>query len=132
VTTICAPVTDGLRRLSVSFEVSDVSAYPVQLTAVDGVLPDGGLRRHGPATRGGSCRKPGDQPLAGRVEPGQSVFYTLVFDLPKTCPARYPIQVRVRYAAGGFTESLLSLLYSDLSVPDFDSCGPGRGPAAKG
>jgi len=123
VTTICAPVTDGRHTLAVSFEVSDVSDYPVQLNAVDGVLPGGGLRQHGPATRGGDCRDDGALPVADTVLPGESRFYTLTFDLPQRCPARYPIQVRVGFVAEGFTETSLSLLYSDLSVPDFDRCG---------
>jgi len=126
VTTICAPVTDGRRTLAVSFEVSNVSQSRVDVGSVIGVLPAGGLRQHGAAVRGGSCAQTGTDRPGGAIPVGESRFYTLSFDLPKTCPARYSVQVRVNFWADGFDETSLSILYTDLSVPVFDTCGPGK------
>jgi len=126
VTRICGPVTDGRRRLAISFEVSNVSPVPVTVNSVAALLPQGGLRQLGPAARGGSCDLAGKLALGGSIPAGQSDFYTLTFALPKTCPARYPVQVRIGFGANGFTETSLSLLYSDLSVPDFDACSVRR------
>jgi hypothetical protein len=122
VTTVCSPVTDGRRTLAVSFEVSNVSPVPVAVDSVVGVLPQRGLRQHGPATRGGDCERAGTQDPSGTIPAGQAQFYTLTFDLPRRCPARYPVQVRVDFRAGAFDETSLSLLYPDLSVPDFETC----------
>jgi hypothetical protein len=131
VTRICGPVTDGRRMLAISFEVSNISASEVEIQSVLGVLPEGGLRQRGPATRGGSCSTPGTLSLRTVLAGDRSRFYTLTFDLPKTCPARYPVLVRINFTARGLKESSLSLLQSDLSVPEFDTCrpakaGPGR------
>jgi hypothetical protein len=124
VSAICGPVTDRRATLAVSFEVSNVSPSSVNVEAVTGVLPDGGLRQRGLAARGGSCARPGSREPTGTIPAGQSRFFTLTFDLPRSCPARYPVQVQIDFIARGFAESSLSLLYGDLSVPDFDTCGP--------
>jgi hypothetical protein len=124
VTRICGPVTDGRRTLAISFEVSNISPSPVEIQSVVGVLPEGGLRQRGPATRGGSCNAPGTQSLRTVLLGDRSRFYTLTFDLPKSCPARYPVLVRIGFTARDLKESSLSLLQSDLSVPEFDTCGP--------
>jgi hypothetical protein len=126
VTAICSPVTDGSKRLAASFEVTNVSEDRVSVDSVTGVLPEGGLRQRGPVTLGGSCSRPGTLPPVEALPAGESRYYTLTFDLPKSCPARYPVLVRVEFAAAGFAETSLSLLYSDLSVPDFKTCRPGR------
>jgi hypothetical protein len=122
VTRICGPITDGRRRLAISFQVSNVSPVPVTVDSVMAILPLRGLRQLGPAARGGSCDLAGTRPMAGVIPAGRSDFYTLTFALPKTCPAGYPVQVRIDYGAAGFAETSLSILYSDLSVPDFDTC----------
>jgi hypothetical protein len=122
VTRICGPITDGRRRLAISFEVSNVSPVPVTVASVAAALPQRGLRQLGPATRGGSCDLAGTLAMAGLIPAGRSDFYTLTFALPKTCPARYPVQVRINFAAAGFAETSLSILYTDLSVPDFEAC----------
>lgn len=123
VSTICGPVTDGRRTLAVSFEVSNVSQSPVTIDTVTGVLPEGGLRQRGPATRGGNCEKPGRLAPAAVIDAGQREYYTLRFTLPRSCPARYPVQVRIGFGAAGFAETSLSILYTDLSVPEFTTCG---------
>jgi hypothetical protein len=122
VTSICPAVTDHRKRLAVTFEVSNVSRSDVFITSVRSVLPLRGLRPRGPATAGGSCAQPENLLARGLIAPEQSQFFTLAFTLPKQCPAPYPVQVRVGYKADGFVGTSLSLLLSDLSVLDFDSC----------
>jgi hypothetical protein len=92
------------------------------------VVPEGGLRQRGLAAGGGTCDRQGTGPATGTIPAGESGFFTLTFDLPRSCPARYPVQVQIDFIARSFAESSLSLLYSDLSVPDFDTCG-GRSAA---
>jgi hypothetical protein len=122
VTLICPAVTDGRKRLAVTFQVSNVSDSDVFVISVRGVLPMRGLRPLGRSTGGGSCAKPAQLMARGLISPQQSQFYTLTFALPKVCPAPYPIQVKIGFKADGFEGTSLSLLLSDLSVLDFDTC----------
>lgn len=122
VTLICPAVTDGRKRLAVTFQVSNVSNSDVFVTSVRSVLPMHGLRPLGQPTGGGSCANPANLLAGGLISPGQNHFYTLTFALPKICPAPYPVQVNIGFKADGFYGTSLSMLLSDLSVLDFDTC----------
>lgn len=121
VSTICGVVTDHRTRMAITFAVSNVSRYDVSIDAVRPVLPLRGLRPQ-PATGGGDCSAPGRQPVPGPIRAGQIRYFTLHFALPKTCPAPYPVFVRITFRAGGFTETSYSILENDLAVPDFAAC----------
>jgi hypothetical protein len=122
VTLICPAVTDGRKRLAVTFQVSNVSNSDVFVTSVRSVLPMRGLRPLGQPAGGGSCANPAKLLARGLISPQESQFYTLTFALPKICPAPYPVQVKIDFKADGFPGTSLSLLLSDLSVLDFDTC----------
>jgi hypothetical protein len=121
VTAICGVATDRRTTMAITFEVSNVSRYDVTIDAVRSVLPLPGLRPQ-PATAGGSCPKPGRQPVAGPIRAGRLRYFTLHFGLPKTCPAPNPVFVRITFHAAGFAESNYSILEPDLAVPEFDAC----------
>jgi hypothetical protein len=118
---ICGAMTDHRTKLSISFEVENVSSYDVTITSVKSVLPLGGLRPAG-FTAGGDCVNPGTSPVTGLIAAERSRYFTLNFALPKNCPAAAAVLVRINFTALGFHETSLSMLESDLAVPDFDSC----------
>jgi hypothetical protein len=121
VTAICGIATDHRTRLSVTFEVSNVSRYDVSIDTMRSVLPLDGLRPQ-PVTSGGNCAKPGRAAVPGLLGAGRTRYFTAHFALPKTCPAPYPVFVRINFRAGGFSETSFSILENDLAVPDFDAC----------
>jgi hypothetical protein len=130
---VCRPVkATGPDGLDVSFSLRNNSNAPVELTAVEPVLPLAGLLERGYTIRAGTCPATGrvltDNRL-GRahpvvVAPIGWVVATLHFALPPECPQPYPVQAVVTEMRGPAATSISTHypLLPDLSEVRFASC----------
>ena len=121
---VCPVITDHRNYLTVSFQVKNVRDVPVLVTALAGHPPIGGVTQAEPARSGGSCRRPGRDPLKSVIDGGGNLIYTMRWNLPDTCPEPYPLQVRVTYQLPGedVLKSDFITVLVDLSGIGFLQC----------
>jgi hypothetical protein len=134
VSRICQPVTDHRHVLTLSFLLTNVADVPVTVSAVQPLLPLGGLDTVSIDIAGGTCSAPEVAPAGLDLPIGDSLLVTFRFLLPATCPQPLPVQVRALVVSGpassgnqpgapGVTTTRNDLpLFPDLGAIPFDSC----------
>jgi hypothetical protein len=120
---ICPIVTDHRTTMEISFVLENITPVRVIITRVTPVLPLKGFRPTGVELQFGLCK---DRAKPALLEPrlaaGGAVLVTLSFALPDTCPAPYPILLRVMLTIDGQRRVEDLPLLSDLGGVRFDTC----------
>ncbi|MDX6211317.1 MAG: hypothetical protein QOF82_404 [Frankiales bacterium] len=128
---ICPIVTDHRASIAITFILENITPVHLTIAKVMPVLPLKGLRPTGVELHYGLCNdrvgSPGlPQPQLGA---GGTVLVTLNFALPDSCPAPYPVLLRVIMTIDGQRRVEDLPLLSDLGGVRFDSCKTVTTPA---
>jgi hypothetical protein len=121
---ICPIVTDHRQTIAITFVLENVTPVHLTIAKVMPVLPLKGLRPTGVVLEYGLCNE--RVPNPGLPEPqlgaGGTVLVTLNFALPDSCPAPYPVLLRVTMTIDGQRRVEDLPLLTDLAGVRFDTC----------
>ncbi|GAB6897624.1 hypothetical protein [Kineosporia succinea] len=93
---VCPVRTDHRNQLTVTFALANTDASIVLVSKISSPAV-GALRQLGVTRAGGDCAKPGRKGAKAVIRPRATRFYTVRWNLPDSCPERYPLRARVTY-----------------------------------
>jgi hypothetical protein len=111
------------RELQLGVQVTNGSAAEIELGLVHAVLPLGGLRVISQQWAPCGALQVGQVPAA--LEPGNSTWFSLTFQVLVKCPGPLPVQFTVDYTTAGESAAASLPGFPDLTQVPYTGCAGG-------
>jgi hypothetical protein len=117
--------TQSGRELQLGVQVTNGSAAAITLGQVHTVLPLGGLKAI--SQQWAPCGAIGVSQGPASLGPGDSVWFSVTFQVLVGCPGPFPVQFTVNYSSAGASAAVNLPGFPDLSQVPYTGCTGGDG-----